>query len=402
MTAGHATAGGEPHFVGRDGELAAAVRAAADLPGLLVIVAAAVGGIDAVRDGARRRARSRRRRAGQASRRRTAGRPARGRADRSRTPRRPGEVGGAASVRGAPRRHRRRLRPGLGDRRGPRRLARPRDRLHAGDPDRTCVHRARPSGRRRERSDPPRRRADVERRWRSPASSRSVGTDRAYWFRSRGQTAPASTTHRFVCPRRSRGRSSPSSTRSTPADSTSRGGHRSWASNSTRRISSVSPVGAKTDSHRSSTRSSRPGVLEEIAAPGPLRLRFTDPLLAEVHPAGDPSERPSPPTCGGARRPPRPRRRRRRARAVRHRQLRPARGGGALPARRGGRPRTRRTRSRTGARRSRDRVVRPSLAGGRVPRGATGARAGTRDHGPVGRGHTDAPGRHPAPAQGGQ
>lgn len=40
MTAGRATAGGEPYFVGRDGELAAAVRAAADLPGLLVIVAA--------------------------------------------------------------------------------------------------------------------------------------------------------------------------------------------------------------------------------------------------------------------------------------------------------------------------------------------------------------------------
>lgn len=39
MTAGHATAGGEPHFVGRDAELAAARRAVANRPGLLVVVA---------------------------------------------------------------------------------------------------------------------------------------------------------------------------------------------------------------------------------------------------------------------------------------------------------------------------------------------------------------------------
>ena len=38
MTAGHATAGGEPHFVGRDTELDVALRAAADRPGLLVVI----------------------------------------------------------------------------------------------------------------------------------------------------------------------------------------------------------------------------------------------------------------------------------------------------------------------------------------------------------------------------
>lgn len=38
MTAGQARAGGEPHLIGRDAELAAAVQAAAERPGLLVIV----------------------------------------------------------------------------------------------------------------------------------------------------------------------------------------------------------------------------------------------------------------------------------------------------------------------------------------------------------------------------
>ena len=38
VTAGHATAGSEPHFVGRDAELAEALRAAGDRPGLLVVV----------------------------------------------------------------------------------------------------------------------------------------------------------------------------------------------------------------------------------------------------------------------------------------------------------------------------------------------------------------------------
>ncbi len=40
MTAGHATAGGEPYFVGRDSELAAALQAAAGRPGLVVVVGA--------------------------------------------------------------------------------------------------------------------------------------------------------------------------------------------------------------------------------------------------------------------------------------------------------------------------------------------------------------------------